>query len=129
MTRVSPQTVGDLSGEWLFKAIIKKEGIVSESEDQFLGIASVHADGENIAIVSTTGKVELNFSGQNTKGRLNGQVGIAGISTASQGVAVNDKISLTYQTLTPNGIAQGTVILQRNRLTISNDVKPKEQKL
>ena len=129
MTRISPQAVGDLSGEWLFKAVIKKEGIVSESEDQFLGIASVNADGENIAIVSTSGKVEMNFSGQTTKGRLNGQVGIAGISTASQGVAVNDKISLTYQTLTPNGIVQGSVVLQRNRMTVPKNVKPQEQKL
>lgn len=125
MMRISPQSMGDLSGEWLFKAIIKEKGIVSESEDQFLGMASVRAEGENVAIVSTAGKVEMSFSGQNVKGRLNGQVGIAGISTASQGVALDDKISLTYQTLTPKGIAQGTVVLQRNRIIAPKDVKPK----
>ena len=129
MTRISPLSMSDLSGEWVFKAVIKEKGIISESEDQFLGMASVRADGENVAIVSTAGKVEINFSGQNMKGRLNGQIGIAGISTASQGVAVDDKISLTYQTLTPKGIAQGTLVLQRNRIIVPKEVKPQAQKL
>jgi len=102
-----------LSGQWLFKAVVKTGGIVSQTERSFMGIATVRVDGESIAIVSVEGETEANFSGQQNSGRLNGQIGIAGISAKAEGVAITEKISVTYQSVTQSGTAQGTFVLQR----------------
>lgn len=115
MTKVSAQSDGQLSGNWVFKGTIKEKGMVSEKETQFLGLASLSTDGESIAIVSTEGKVEMSFSGLNAKGRLSGQAGVGGFSSKADGVALEGKISLSFQTLTPDGTAHGVVVLQRNK--------------
>ena len=124
MTTLSPND-STLSGEWIFKSVVKEKGLVAEKEDPELGLASVRADDDIVTIVSTKGKIELNFSGQNAKGRLTGQIGIGALSCKAEGVALVDKISISFSTLTPDGTAQGVVVLQRNPK--KTETKPKSK--
>jgi hypothetical protein len=55
----------------------------------------------------------VNFTGTYSKGRLTGQVGIGGFSTKCDGAAVNNKISLSFQSVTTDGTVRGNVSLQR----------------
>jgi hypothetical protein len=119
MGRISPAQPGSLAGEWLFKATITIRSLVDSDEQSHLGLAFIRVDGNNLVIVSTEGGVELNFSGQATNSGLTGQLGISGFPVKAEGVALDDKISLTFQSTTPNGVFQGEVILQRNRLKLS----------
>jgi len=123
ISRLSPAAPADFSGDWIFKAVIKEKALVSEKEDQYLGIASARADGANLAIVSTEGKVEMSFSGESAKGRLKGQAAVAGFSGEAEGVALEDKISISFHNLTPDGVAQGVVVLQRNRINKADESK------
>lgn len=115
MLRIAPPPSGGLAGEWLFKATLSTRSLVDRDEQSYLGLASVRVDGDHLAIVSTEGAVELNFSGQLTNHALSGQLGIGGFPVKAEGVALDDKISLTFQSTTPNGLFQGEVVLQRNR--------------
>ena len=78
-----------------------------------MGLATVRADRESVAIVSVEGETEANFSGQETSGRLSGQIGVAGYSAKAEGVAVGKKISLTFQSVLQSGTVQGIFVLQR----------------
>ena len=100
MNRVRPQKLGDISGEWIFKATLKTSSLTTSDERSFFGIASVMNDGTNLVVMSKQGNVEFNYSGRLAGGKLDGQLGIGGISTKSEGVLLDDKISLTYQSLT-----------------------------
>ncbi len=102
-----------LSGQWLFKAILKSGGITTQSDRDFVGIASVQVEGDNVAIISVRGDTEANFSGKQSGGGLTGQIGIGGYSSKAVGVAVPRKISITFQSTTQSGTLQGTLILQR----------------
>jgi hypothetical protein len=112
MKRVQ-STNDSLSGQWLFKAVLRTSGLVSQNERTFMGLATVKADRESMAIISLEGETEVNFSGLEANGRLNGQIGISGYSAKAEGVAVGKKISLTFQSTTQNGTVQGTFVLQR----------------
>jgi len=129
MTKISSVSGSDLSGEWIFKSVVREKGLVAEKEDSGLGLASVKANGDTLAIVSTKGRVEISFSGQNLKGRLTGQVGVGAVSSKAEGVALDDKISITFNTVTPDGTAQGIVILQRNQFKPTNQTKGNNQSL
>jgi hypothetical protein len=115
MDRISTAS-SDLSGEWIFKAsLIERRIAGSGDEMNFMGIASVKANGNTLAGVSLEGTGELSFSGDLDKGRLQGVVGIAGYSVNATGAVVADKISLPFQALTIGGTVQGNVVLQRIR--------------
>jgi hypothetical protein len=115
MGRISATSL-DLSGEWLFKAVLTERGIAGAGDEKnFMGIASVKADSTTLAIVSVEGTGELSVSGDIDKGRFKGMVGIAGYSMDTTGAVVEDKISLPFQALTSNGTVQGNVVLQRIR--------------
>jgi len=113
LMKKTQHTNDTLSGQWLFKAVIKTSALVSQSERTYMGLATVRADRESIAIVSVEGETEANFSGQETSGRLSGQIGVAGYSAKAEGVAVGKKISLTFQSVLQSGTVQGTFVLQR----------------
>lgn len=113
MNRVRPIDRGEVSGEWLFKANLKTSSVTASDEKTFFGIAAVRHDGTNLVIISKEGNVEFNYSGKLEGGKLDGQLGIQGVSTQSEGVLLENKISLTFQTLISSGTAQGDVILQR----------------
>jgi hypothetical protein len=103
----------DLTGEWIFKATDSRSTALSESGDHILiGLAMISCDGQSITIVSSAG-VEMNFSGTISKGGVRGNIGIDQISTKCEGVATDDKISINFQSLTPDGTVRGNVILQR----------------
>jgi len=104
----------NISGEWLYKGTFSRSSIVSSDEGEgMLGMATVKLEGENVAIVSSEGNAEINFNGTYTQGRLEGQLGIAGFNTKCEGAALPDKISLSFQSLTSDGIVHGTVVFQR----------------
>jgi len=103
----------DLTGEWIFKATDSRSNALSESGDHILiGLAMVSCDGQTIVIVSSAGP-EMNFSGTISKGSVRGNIGVDQISTKCEGVATDDKISINFQSLTPDGTARGNVILHR----------------
>jgi len=110
-----------LAGEWIYRVSESFSTALSgEDERTALGLASVSVEGENIAIVSSAGGMELNFSGTLSKGRLSGQIGVGGVSTKCEGAVMSDKISVSFQSFTPDGTVRGNVVLQR--IT----VKPKD---
>ena len=102
-----------LPGEWLFKCTLKSGGVVSQDERAYMGIASVKLEGTNLAVISTEGETEANFSGDLVGSRITGQLGVAGNSAKAEGVAVADKISITFRSVTQSGTVQGTFVLQR----------------
>lgn len=113
MGRISSGGGDALAGEWVFKASLKTATITSSDEHNFLGIATVRDADGTIGILSKEGNVEFSFAGKRVSGGLEGQVGIRGFSAHGEGVALPEKISLTFQSVLQSGTAQGTIILQR----------------
>ena len=114
MRRLVPSATDGLGGDWIFKASeVVGTVLGGNDEETFLGLASVSVDGENIAIVSSGGGVELNFSGMLSKGRLTGQIGVGGVSSKCEGAATAEKLSISFQSLTPDGMVRGNLTLQR----------------
>jgi hypothetical protein len=114
MTRLVPSVPGSLSGGWIFKGSESvQSGLSGGDEKGFIGLASVSVDGENVAIVSNGGTVEINFTGTLSKNRLNGQLGIGGVSSKCEGAATGEKISISFQSLTSDGTVRGNVVFQR----------------
>jgi hypothetical protein len=114
MSKLVARTPGSLAGEWIHTTTISKISLISGGDDQnSLGLARLAVDGENITIVSRAGGVEINFTGTLSKGRLSGQIGVGGISAKCEGAATPDKISISFQSLTPDGTVHGNIVLQR----------------
>lgn len=114
MVSLSDYPPDSVAGEWIFKATRSVSTLLSPGEEQgFLGTAKVTVDGDNVAFVSTAGRIEINFSGTLSKSRLVGQVGVENTSAKCEGAATSDKISINYQSLTPDGTVRGNVVLQR----------------
>lgn len=126
MTRVRPTTVGDVSGEWLFKASLKTSSLTASDERSYFGVAAVKHDRTNFVVVSRQGKVEFNFSGSVQGGKVDGQLGIANLSSKADGVLLDQKISITFQSLTGSGTAQGTVVLQRAEIPAPAPITSKD---
>ena len=126
MTKLVSRAPENLAGDWIFKASVSYSTSISGgNERNFLGMATVSADGDSAAIVSKAGLVEMNFSGTLSKGRLGGQLGIGSASAKCEGVATEDKISITFQSLTPDGTVRGNVVLQRLTVKPNDNEKPK----
>lgn len=114
MAQLIGLSADNLSGKWVFKASMSASTLASGgSERNFLGTAVVSADQDNVAIVSDTGRIELNFSGTLTHGRLGGQIGLGGVTSKCEGAVTPEKISLSFQSRSPDGTTQGNVTLQR----------------
>jgi len=123
--RLVSDTPANPAGEWIFKTTVSSEGISGGDEKNFLGLARISADVENLTIVSSGGKVELNFNGTLAKGRLTGQLGIGSVSAKCEGAATPDKISISFQSPTPDGTVSGNIVLQRLTLKPNDDEKAK----
>jgi hypothetical protein len=109
----------------MFKTMLTERRMAGSNDDSFTGVASVKASGANLVIVSTEGLGEFSFSGVLDQGRLIGQLGLGGYSAKAEGVALDDKISVTFQTTTASGTVQGNVVLQRNPL--QREAQPQPQ--
>jgi hypothetical protein len=116
----------NLAGDWIFTATVSFSNLISGGDERkSLGTATVSADGGNMAIVSNAGRVEMNFTGSFSKGRLSGQLGVGSVSAKGEGVATPDKISINFQSLTPDGTVRGNVILLRLTIKPNDNEKPK----
>lgn len=114
LERISKKAENDLSGTWVYKGTLTSSGIASSGdEDTLLGLATVKVDGESIAILSSAGRTEINFNGSHAKGRVQGQIGIGSFSSKCEGAALNNKISLSFQSVTPDGTLRGSLVFQR----------------
>lgn len=114
MGHLTSRASESLSGEWIFRTSMSFSTVLAEgSERSHLGLALVSTDGENVTIVSTAGAAEINFTGTLLKGRLSGQIGVGGVSAKCDGAATPEKISISFQSLTPDGTVRGNVVLQR----------------
>ncbi|MHB8523204.1 MAG: hypothetical protein ACYDH9_20965 [Limisphaerales bacterium] len=114
MTKLVSRTPESLAGDWVFRATLSVSTLLSGGDERnSLGLATVSVDGEHVAIVSNEGRVEMNFAGTMSSSRVTGQIGIAGFSVKCEGVATTDKISINFQSLTPDGTLHGNVVLQR----------------
>jgi hypothetical protein len=112
--KMSRRAANDLSGIWVFKGTYTITSATSSGDEEpLLGRATVKLDGDNIVIVSNAGKVEINFNGTHTKGRLSGQLGLGSVSAKCDGAALDNKISLSFQSLTPDGTVRGNLVFQR----------------
>jgi hypothetical protein len=112
--RITGRGPESIAGEWIFRAAISEGTAITGGEERgSLGLASISVEGDNVAIVSKEGKMEVNFSGTLTKGRLQGQIGIGAFSAKCEGASTPDKISISFQSLTPDGVVRGNVVLQR----------------
>jgi hypothetical protein len=126
MTKLAPPAGGSLSGGWIFKASESVGTALSSSDEGvFVGLASVSVDGENVAIVSNSGTAEVNFTGSLSKNRLNGQIGIGGVSAKCEGAATDEKISISFQSLTSDGMVRGNVVFQRATVKQNDNEKAK----
>jgi hypothetical protein len=114
MERISKKTGDELSGVWVFKGTLATSGIASAGEEEILlGLATVKADGETIAIISNAGRTEINFNGSHLKGGIQGQIGIGSFSSKCEGAALGNKISLSFHAPTPDGTVRGNLVFQR----------------
>jgi hypothetical protein len=113
MTEVSVEDSSSFSGAWIFKASVKTGRLVGTDEESFFGLATVKSEGTSLAIVSTKGTTEMNFAGSLAENRIEGQLGVAGLSAKAEGVAISEKISISFRSLTHAGTAEGTLVLQR----------------
>jgi hypothetical protein len=116
----------NLNGEWVFKTTISLSSDIDGGDNKTeIGVARVSTNGETINIVSTEGSDEINFTGVLAKGGLSGQVGVGQRSSKASGVAMNDKISVNFQSATRDGLLHGNLILQRLvvNLNPTNDEK------
>ena len=114
LSKILSRNPESLSGDWLYKCEQSASTALSGSDDKLAyGIATVSEEGSTIAIVSTTGNAEINFAGAIAKGKLTGQIGVGGVSAKCEGAATPEKLSLSFQSLTPDGTVRGNVVLQR----------------
>lgn len=117
LTELQKQPKNDLAGKWLFKGSVQSKTLTSSDSDTFYGIATVAISGNKISMISTEGKIEANFSGTLETGQLSGLLGLGGknssLSVKADGVALGEKISLTFQKLTDSGTVQGNLTFQR----------------
>ena len=111
------------AGDWIYKATVSLTTLSGGDERNYLGLASVSVDGENLAIVSSAGGLEINFTGTLSKGRLSGQIGVGGFSAKCEGAATPEKMSISFQSLTSDGTVRGNVVLQRLPLKSNNNEK------
>lgn len=114
MKKLVSATPNNLNGEWVFKATISTSSDLNGDDKKTeVGIAKVSSDGQSVNIVSSQGTDEINFTGTLSKGGLVGQVGVGQLSSKCAGVAMDDKISISFQSATRDGTIRGNVALQR----------------
>jgi len=114
LERINKKAGDVLSGTWAFKGILNTSSLASSVDEEILlGLATVKVEGENIAILSNSGRVEINFTGSLLKGRVQGQLGIGSFSSKCDGAALDNKISLSFQAFTPDGTVRGNLVFQR----------------
>lgn len=109
MNKLTSETPNNLNGEWVFKATVSTSSDFDDDIRTEIGIAKVSCDGQSVNIVSSEGTDEMNFTGTLSKGGLSGQIGVSQISAKCAGVAMDDKISINFQ----SGTLHGNVALQR----------------
>lgn len=127
MKKLTSATPSDLNGEWVFKATVSTSSdLGADDKKTEIGIAKVSCDGQSINIVSSEGTDEMNFTGTLSKGGLVGQIGVGQISSKCAGVAMDDKISINFQSLTRDSTLRGNVALQRLILKPNNTNNEKD---
>jgi hypothetical protein len=104
---------GELSGKWLYQCGFRQSRLTSSWSQSFFGVAAVTLKGDVLAIVSIDRGTEVSFSGAYDKGRLNGKMGIATVSLNCDGAATQEKISLSGQGQSADGVCQASLVLQR----------------
>jgi hypothetical protein len=117
LSEIKNQRKTDIAGKWLFKGAVQNRSLTSSESETFFGVATAAMTGNRLTIISTGGKVEVNFSGTVDAGQASGTLGFGGssssVSVKCDGVALNEKISLTFQKLTEGGSVQGNLTFQR----------------
>lgn len=118
LTEIQGQEAKDISGKWLFKGTVQIKSLTAaDAPEPFFGLATLALNGNRITILSTEGKVEVNFSGTVETGQAVGTLGLGGqassLSVKCEGVAQNDKISFAFQKLVESGTVQGNLTLMR----------------
>ena len=107
----------NLSGKWFVRGTVQNQSLTASEKDTFFGVAQIAVTGNRVTIISTEGKIELNFSGTVENGQVTGTLGLGGpasaLSVKCEGVALNEKISFAFQKLGDSGTVQGSVIFQR----------------
>jgi hypothetical protein len=111
------QSKDDKSSKWLLKGTVRSSSLTSSWTDVIYGIALINQKDENITIVSSSERIDVNFSGTMKDGQVRGQLGVSAggtiASAKAEGVMMNDKISITSQGQTADGTFQGSFTFSR----------------
>jgi hypothetical protein len=114
---IQGQPKSTLAGKWLFKGAVQNRNLTTAETQTFHGVASIGLTGNKLTLISNAGATELNFSGILDAGQITGTLGFGGnsasVSTKCDGVALDNKISMTFQKLIDSGTVQGTLTFQR----------------
>lgn len=104
---------GELGGKWLYRCHLNQSRLTSSWSTAAMGVASVNVKGDVLTIVSVDQGNEVSFSGSYDKGRVSGQMGLGALSIDCSGVAAAEKISLSGQGRTADGVCQASLVFQR----------------
>lgn len=112
LLQLSSSSKNEKGSKWLFRGTLKSSGLTSSFSSVVYGVASLSVTGENVTIVSEESTAEVNFSGSAKDGRLEGRLGVSSgptiFSGKADGVLIAQKISLTGQGQTADGLVQGS---------------------
>jgi hypothetical protein len=112
LTEIHDTKRDELNGKWLYRCGFRRSRLTSSYSDFFYGIALVTLKENALTVISTSG-AEVNFSGTFDKGRATGKMGIRSGSVNCDGVATNEKISLSGQGQVADGTLQASLIFVR----------------
>jgi hypothetical protein len=73
--------------QWIFKGMVQNKSMTLSQSESFFGVAAAAMTGDRFTIVSTEGKVELNFSGTADSGQVRGILGFGGANSSLNAAA------------------------------------------
>lgn len=115
LSEIHDSKEGELNGKWLYRCGFTRSRLTSSFSDYFYGVAQVTLKENVLTVVSTSTSrgAEVTFSGAFDKGRVTGKMGIAATSVNCDGVAANEKISLSGQGQVADGTFQASLVFLR----------------
>jgi hypothetical protein len=114
LNQLAPPNATDLSGKWIYRCVFRIQHLGTSSTITSLGLASVNENRGALTVLSIAGRTEFNVSSTSDRGRVTGKWGVATVASGDcDGVATQDKISLSGNGRTDDGMVQLNLTLQR----------------
>lgn len=117
LTRVLLQDHAKWGGTWLVKGNIHEKRLTSTKTYSVADIVSATEQGGAITIVSTGSRAEISVNGTVENGKFTGTIGVGlsdlSASSECEGVAVPEKISVSFRSLAASGVVEGNLVFLR----------------